>query len=461
MRWYACRQRRPWSRAAVLVFILGLMTPALAQPNVPADLDLEQQMGLLRDSLQFIPMLGPMMLPMVEGTLRFQQSVLFCHQARADDALRTAWTTHALLDMGKALQQGVAAAHYIDQKLANDIVWYEDEYPRFTNPVYRPETDVEKGNYDKYKALKAFRDEYGGRLLGTGFNVLDEFDELRERIIKAGYAIPSLQRGGGRVAAALLTYCKEMAAIEDAIKKKIYEPRITPLRQVRLRLTNEASDLVFFVRISERDQEGRYPTIRPDTQEWVVIYPKDCAVAIGTPEGDETALTLPNQTWLPAKLHDQLEIRVATMGDTRRRIRFMQIPISGQARPDLQSLSRDFYFFGYEVRQARRTAICHWYSTSETYDWRFTGSWGPVYPEYVTTDINELKEDARYPLSLTRDHVAWRLPAFLETITQNPECYAAVTGTAKFHEKEPRQDSKPEEFSEEGSGTFSIEMEVW
>lgn len=71
------RQSSLWSPAALVVAILVSMPSALAQPNVPADLELEQQMGLLRDTLQLVPSLGPMMLPMVEGALR--NSLPFSH----------------------------------------------------------------------------------------------------------------------------------------------------------------------------------------------------------------------------------------------------------------------------------------------------------------------------------------------------------------------------------------------
>ena len=458
------RHGRRWKIAllvvAALLGTLGAITSASAQPNVPTDMALETKINAIRELLPTAPLLGPTLLPFVQATLHFQQSMLCCYKLQVDDALLTAWTTHTLLDIDKSLHQSIAAAKHIIQKLERDIAWYEDKYSRFTSPVFQAETSAEGRRYEKYQALKSFVAEYKPRIEAAGQNVMNVFAEIRQRINRGAYGNPSMRLDSARIATTLLAFQEEISAVEKAIDEKIYQPRVTPLRQIRLRFANDSPNLVFFVRISERDASGQYPTVRPDTKEWVPIHPKGNAVTISGPSGDQDVVTLPNETWLPAKLLDQVELRVATMGDVRQRIRFMQLPMSGQVRPDLQSLSRGFYFFAYEVPQAYGKIVSHWYPTSETYKWYFTGGWGAALPEYVPTDVSELKEDTRYDLSLTQDHVSWHVPGFLETITDDPECRAQVSGSANFQKKGPTS-TNITDFAESGSGNLTITMELW
>lgn len=444
------------------VLLLVVCLPAIAQPNVPADPVLDETISALILSLQFSPAAGNVLLLPLELGLKFQQSILWNYQLAADDALLTAWTTWTLVDMQKSLHQSVAAARYVVQKLENDIAWYENEYSVFTWPNYQPDTTARARLYEKYKQLKAVVAEVKPRVEGAASDVLGVFDEVRRRIQSGTYGRPSLRLDSRKIVEALLAYREVMAQVEEELRVKVYEPRLSPERQVRLLLTNDSENLVFFFRISERDREGGYPAPREDMKEWAPLYPKGMSVELEDRSGNKVAVTFPAETWLPAKLMDQAEIRVATLGETRKRIRFMNIPLGGQARPELNSLQRGFYYLGYFVPQQAAKIISHWYPTAESYQWRFTGGWGPENPAFVQTDISELRDTGvPYDLSLAGDHIAWRLPGFLDTLKADPECRATVQGRATFEKRGPRSTSPRQEFTEQGSGVLTVMMETW
>ena len=449
-------------RSVVVVMLLALCLPALAQPNVPADPVLDRAISELMMGLQVGGAVGGLALPIVEAHLLFRQSMLFNYQLQADDALLTAWTTWTLVDMQKSLHQSVAAARYIVQKLENDIAWYEDEYSVFTLPNYQPDTTARARLYEKYKALKQVVADIKPRVELAASEILSVFAEVRQRIQRGSYGRPSLRLDSRKIAEALLAYHEVMAQVDRELEEKVYRPRLTPERQVRLLLTNDSEDLVFFFRISERDREGGYPQPREDMKHWLPLYPRGLGVELEDRSGNKVTVNFPNEFWLPAKLMDEVQIRVATLGDTRNRIRFMNLPMGGQARPELNSLQRGFYYFGYYVPQLPAKIISHWYPTVESYQWRFTGGWGPEDPRFVQTDISELRDTGvPYDISLSRDHVAWRLPGFLDTVKSEPECRATVQGSATFEKRGPRSTSPGQTFEEKGSGVLTVMMEVW
>ena len=62
---------------------------------------------------------------------------------------------------------------------------------------------------------------------------------------------------------------------------------------------NDSPNLIFFVRVWPRNQDGEYPRPRDDTLGWVPIYPKSMDVELET-SGGKKAATFPSETWLPA-----------------------------------------------------------------------------------------------------------------------------------------------------------------
>ncbi len=446
----------------VALLLLAVCLSCWAQPNVPTDPALDNAISGLIMSLQFSLTGGGIMLPILEAQLSFRQSLLFSYQIMADDALLTAWTTWTLVDMQRSLHQSVAAARYVVQKLEADIAWYEDEYSVFAMPNYTPDTTARERLYNKYRQLKSIVAVVKPQVEQAAEDVLAVFGEVRRRIQSGSYGRPSLKLDSRKIVEALLAYREVMARVEDELEEKVYKPRLTPERQLRLLLTNDSADLVFFFRVSERDGQGGYPQPREDTKGWLPLYPRGFGVELDDRSGKKVTANLPNELWLPAKLMDQVQIRVATVGETRGRIRFMGFAPGGQARPELNSLQRGFYYLGYWVPQPPAKIISHWYPTEESYQWHFTGGWGAEVPSFMPTDIEELRDQGvPYDLTLSQDHVAWRVPGFLEDIKNEPECRATVQGSATFEKRGPRSDSPKHTFNETGSGTLTVMMEVW
>jgi len=457
-----CAPRGALRSCLAVVVLLAICLPTMAQPNVPADPDLDATISALILSLQFSPTAGNFLLMPLELGLMFQQSMLMNYQLDADDALLTAWTTWTLVDMQRTLHQSVAGARHVVQKLESDIAWYEDEYSSFTLPNYEPDTTARARLYEKYTQLKAVVAELKPKVETAAGEVLNVFDEVRTRVNRGTYGRPSLKLDSRKIAEALLAYREVMAQADEELQEKVYKPRLTPERQLRLILTNDSPNLVFFFRISERDRDGAYPQPREDTKSWVALYPRGMGVELEDRAGKKVPVAFPNETWLPAKLMDQVEIRVATMGETRQRIRFMGIPLGGQIRPELDSLRRGFYYLGYYVPQPPAKIISHYYPVDESYQWRFTGGWGAESPAPMPTDITEFRDKAvPYPVKLTGDHVAWHLPGFIDSVRAEPECIARVEGHAAFEKRGPRSTSPKQALSEDGSGTLTIMMETW
>src|SRR5262249_39470217 len=152
--------------------------------------------------------------------------------------------------------------------------------------------------------------------------------------------------------------------------------------------------------------DGTY-TLRKDTENWIPIYPKGAAAQVAkdsNPASSEAVnLKLASEIWLPARPWDRLEMRVATYGEHRKRIRWLVIR-GKDIRPELSSLRRGFYWLSYQLGAGKGEGlVSRWYPFEESYNWQFRGLWeggGQLGPQWVSTDPKELREEHVRPQDL-------------------------------------------------------------
>lgn len=460
-----CRSRPTWWVLMPLVALI-LTNAAFSDGELPRDYELDAKVGAVIQSLAIAPALGSMMLPTLELRLHYWQSCMAQYKLFRQDAERTAWTQMSMLDIYNSVHQSIVASRYILSKLEQDVAWYENEYGAFKIPNFEPRTEPERRDYKKYIELKAWVDKNGPGIKQAGDEVLAVVQDIRSKLVGTHASPKLVVSQSKRLADALLTYGAKMTEAEKKVQDEIYGKRLTPENQLRLVLTNESKDLIFFVRIWERDQAGNYPKPRDDTVRWLPVYPSGFSVKMETPDGKEVKAAFPNEFWMPAKLRDRIEVRVATMGPTRERIRFFQLPMTGTAYPELNSMRRNYYFLGYRTPMPDNTVLfSHYLPVKETYTWRFRGAWeagnSPKNPEFVATNMEELTDEPRARPQFTRDHLVWYLPASHETVRYEKDASAEVSGTAEFEKRGPRLNVPPTKLTEDGSGRLNIYMEVW
>lgn len=359
-------------------------------------------------------------------------------------------------------------------------------------------------------------------LEGCGKHVTTLLDGVRDRVIAgrfyqrgqtrqvteggaltAMYFTPEMIGHKWELARALVSYAEMANALERDMTAPVrtnttidgrlsaVEVQPTAMQQLRMMLSNESDSLVFFVRIHTSRPDGtrvirglsevteedlrtaRSPRLLPTR--WLVLYPRGAAVEQGAPpppgsDGpagagvaagratDVVSLQLPSNVWMPVKPGDRLELRVATYGERRKRIRWM--PLFGtRMRPDPQSVRRGFYYLGYKVPFEADGLLSRHYPTREQYSWQFTGATGVE--QNLPTPVDELRDatTGTMSLSITGDHVRWTLPASLAAIDQSPIVRATVNGVADIvHALGSRPIGR---FQEKGGGDLSISLQVW
>ena len=467
-------------------------------PNVPLDTGREQlstELAIMVATLS-LGTLSNVSCGILASNLNYQEYLRTCRMLE-DDALLNAYTQAQMVDLQKSLRQATAASRYLVQKLEADQAYYVEQNGFLNSPTWEPRTGAEREMQQKYNAIRDFLAANRDKILGAEGPVLTIVTDVQKALQPGGgYAGAGggarLKLESGRVVEALVNYQKIMTEVMQDYQQRIVLTEASPQQQLKISFYNNSkytprewanaddpqAAAVFFVRIWERSAAGEYPEPREDTRSWIPIYPEGLNVKVGDGTSAATVVTLPNEVWLPAKLRDRIEVRVATFGMHRNRIRFMPLDISGNLRPDRITLSRGFYFHGYDfARPTGGTIISHWYPINEDYQWRFEGGWAPgnsaADPQFVVpatpADLEKKYEEigvdmTRYAKSLTlvRDQVMWTLPASFDSVKGDPNCAAFVSGTAVIEKKGPASDSPLRDLKETVTDApFSFTMRTW
>jgi hypothetical protein len=447
------------SIAAVAVVLAGGRNLAERSPQVniaiPADPELDRIQSAIAESAGNLGMgaLGGPLFTVFEAQRIMAQSILWEYRLQVEDALMTAWTTQTMAELDQQVRGAVAGGARLVAKL---------------------QADADSGIIDAatrnvvQAALNKIENEL--KLTVKGNKAVATFDDVRRRVIK-GYVRPILVRDSSRLGVDLLDYQRALEQAEKIALGLSTGPNpSSPMRQLRIEIQNDSAvdsapnaptPMVFFVRVLERGDGGAY-TPRRDTERWIVVFPREAGAKLtGEDPGQELIRkSLASNVWLTIKPQDQIEVRVATYGPTRERIRWTKLR-GAQVRPEVTSLRRGFYWWAYEVEQSPTSRlVSRWYPMQESYAWQFTsGMWkdDPVTP--VTTSPGELRETYTQGFTITGDRFKWTLPASLDRIKAQPDLVATVTGQAAMFMRNARGET-PQPV-EKGTATLRLKMRVW
>lgn len=219
-------------------------------------------------------------------------------------------------------------------------------------------------------------------------------------------------------------------------------------------------------------------------------------IGAGTQESEKLTgfdIQFPSSVWFPVEPGDQVLLRVATYGDQRKSVRWLNL--RGEFhRPELEAVRRNFYYLGYEaVYGLFRPHLNLLYSVQEEYQW---GDWSPATgssvklpaefkPAQVTRkSIDEFYGDyyeappdrsAKVPspiainnhqLDVRGDRYAWTVPSSPEALRLLNELplEVNVTGWADFMHQTMAEtlSSKPKkEPREQGAGILRFQLSKW
>ena len=239
-------------------------------------------------------------------------------------------------------------------------------------------------------------------------------------------------------------------------------------------------DIVFFVRVWTPDKtagvEKEPPVtegatayyLRKDCEQWITLWPTNSTYQQGAGTGsgkDPVNAQLPSMLWLPAKLKDRLEIRVATYGEFRKRVRWDNL-FGRQVRPDMTSLSRGFYYMSYAVNQGEKDQILsRWFSMKDEYNWDFRrGVWTDGLGRTVHSSTPEERKQFRSMRTenwkMTNDRLIWLISSGVGSILADPNMSVIVSGDAEIVHATGRN-PMGEPHPEKGSGELNINLSVW
>ncbi len=470
-------------RLVLLLLLLGVCLPAVpsaAQPDVvPADpfreevCTLASQMGMAMS-----PIGGSVLTAFFTNWNMVAQYMLYSLQLDQEDAELTAWTITQLLDMDILLHQSVAGAHALLAKLDEDLAWYENEYPMFGTPTPVLRSEAEERRYAQYQVLKEWVKTNRPAIEGASTEVFAAFEPFRKGMVfSGGRGAASLKLKVGRLQEALAAYTRTMYDVLQSFYKDLHKERVLPEQHVRVVLTNTSPDLVFLARVWEPARAGGPAGPTPETATWLPIYPQGLGVEVEVAANRTRQVGLPNELWVSTRPGGRLELRVATMGEQRRRIRFQDLKVTGQVRPDPIEYHRGFYWLGYYVQQAssrasggiERKIVSYTYPTSESYRWTFRGFLFEPELQQPSAEarLAMLEKDLHMPrhyataLQLSGDHYLWKLPEFPEDIRRNPEQECRVSGTTQFSRRGPASGDVNPLPDETGAGTLLVHVEMW
>lgn len=421
-------------------------------------------------------------------------TLLAAFDAQVDTAMAIALTTNTIKDFKIAAAADINAARQVIRKLKGDLAIYEEQHPSFERAPagYAPSSPGERTDWQNYTAIRDALKQYTYERVNVTTQqqetvklddaevslerdakaVQEGLNYVLQRLTKVAYALPAVKTDSGYIAARLAPLRSTLFGI-NVMAEELSGKGQTPMRQLRLVLSNTSKDLVFLVQLEARQPDGTY-VVRPDTQYPIPIYPDVSGLGETEIAKLQTQPTVtPGRTrgrvqvWLPVNLRDRLLLRVATMGQVRDRIRFMPVR-GGFAQPDLNSLTRTFYYFGYEAHTPQGTSVSQWYPAQESYSWAFGGSWRPGETANDPKTRSSTPDEARRlrgfgpTLVLQNDRLEWVLPAGFETASQFKIATATVTGDTIYKKYGPNPvTSKPQDIPEHGAGVLSVELQRW
>ena len=502
--------------ATLMVAVLASLSARgqISNPNVTYDKELDQAMTALGQSLPTAA--GTILLTSGDAWRVWLQGVLWIFHLDMEQAMMSAWTLQSLLQLDYQIR-GMIRDHrqFVDKLTADARAINDRDRENFRNRASAEETAATAAIADAIERRLPVIRRMTEQLDAKGKELTNQFDKLRagivtgvkSRQVAAGppkpddpnavvlqpslvtsYFTPQMIGENWALARLMAEYTQLVADLEAEMLKpqqvrvnvngQFSDREVLPSarQHVRLVMVNESSNLIFFVR------SGPPPTgFSPGTtgaQSWKPLYPKGATARLQKPQtpagqGDIGAgapppastsaidLQLPNYMWLPVKPGDPIEIRVATYGDIRHRIRWM--PVRGKyVRPDIGSMYRGFYYLAYEIPSVNGAMYSQTFSQEERYQWSLTGLWESG-KRFDVTRKEDLRVDASVAPDiprLTRDHLAWEIPKDLQEIDANPILTATVDGstTFRFRTKTINPGVDTEEI---GRGTLSITMQIW
>ena len=438
---------------------------------------------------------GPVVYFQQQASREFDQSMLWIHRLNADSATMAAIMTTAFLQLDRQVRSAVGSADFIIQKLEEDIAGYDNQSGNYRNPQYSPPTKAEQDHVARYKEIKrrlallkapAGSEEGAVGLVDAANEVKKTFDTVRARVLSGGgYVRSKVVTDSVTLGNALLEFGKVAEQAEQLAGSFMTigsnaPIMASPMQQIKLTFTNLSSNLVFLVRLWTTEKAAAAPNspvakdcnrtyyLGRNTQEWIVLWPQEEKTELeGVAEGGSGSLKiqLPYTMWLPAKVKDRIEIRVATYGEHRKRIRWQNV-IGRQARPDFDSMARGFYYLGYGVNEGERDQILsRWMPMSENYNWSFrSGLWvdglGRTLRSSTLEEKKKLRNKLADKLALGNDRLLWCLPNNISSIFMDPSMSAVVSGKSEMIHATGRN-PLGEKLSEKGSGELNIVMSVW
>ncbi len=410
-------------------------------------------------------------------------------------------TTNTVKDLRFGVEGVIQSTKQTLVKLKADMKWYEDNISsRFANEGYEPTDADERRMWERYQsikqALKRFeftalvRDENnwtGPRVKKT--MVIQDAEasfekaandckagllEVLQRLNKAQYALTGMT-DDSRFLGTRMEALHQVAFGVEQMALALNENGKTPRKQLRAVFTNQSKDMMFFIQIASLNDRGEYIP-RPYL---LSLYPdvsKEPAESLsklqigGQPQGQRG----PSRAFVGLGVKDKVIVRAATMGLTRDRIRFM-IPKGKYVRPDLNTLTRGYYYLGYEAALASGTTlVSRWMSEKETYTWEIRGGWSAGNTANDPLLKNSSAEEIRAVglgsylaprLTMNNDRMEWILPAGLASAADLGRSWAEVRGTTVFNKIGPTtlgagaKSGGP--ITEEASGTIQMLLELW
>ncbi|HUT09388.1 MAG TPA: hypothetical protein VMY42_02740 [Thermoguttaceae bacterium] len=382
-------------------------------------------------------------------------------------AMLAAITTHAILQVDKSVRTSAAGSEIILQKLRDDQRYYEDLFPDFRTRLTPPTDADEQRYYGRYSAIKDVVDGPGQRLKQAAESAIAAIETVRTRLGQGGFILRSLESQNSFLMKAMNLYYQRLQELEKALTD-LNESGASPRKHLRVIFKNESDNLVFFVQVMPRDNDGKYEKIREDTRYPIPIYPNAPPASEQSVEPKQQRG--PNRFWFTVKPWDKIIARVATMGPIRDKVRFQPI-VGNLVKPDLNSLERGFYWMGYNTKQPTKLVpiFTRLYSKQESYTWEFRGGWAPGEsandPTFSTgIDMKALQQGLGYVwpghVGFSGEQIEWVLPSSLDSAAEYGAGYADVSGTTTYQKVGPTV-AQRDDLTESGKGRLRLLVEKW
>ncbi len=518
---------------AVLVATTGVRAQLTRTANLYEDPELTRILVETTTGMAVIAALDPTMImltaPLIATNIVWHELLTI---ARIDAEMNTmaALMTDALREQDVQIRAAVTAGNRLIMKLQADIAYYEQRRPQFQSGP--PTALALQREYAVYQEVRARlkRLQAGGDidLVTKGERLTAAFDDMRRLVLGRGLfsRVQFIQNAKG-LQPALRAFGEAAFKADQLIAQKhrlqeagqAIEVDASPMQQLRLLVNNTSADdannpqgLVFFVRTWERadgnapgsiqDCRGTYTlplaynvdgsvksttdasgaTVQARDDRWTTVWPKTATPEFGPVGAGPNAsrpgdVRLPSTVSLPVTVGGRIEVRVATYGPLRKRIRWADV-VGRVVRPETSSMPRGFYWFAYEAVQTDMTGgygnlKSRWFPVDERYTWLLSGAWseenaGPLKARVESTQgdarrelrVSALGTPGESLLTMSSDRATYCLPTRVDLILSDPFLSAEIKGTARVRHVTQNEKNTQEE-SEDGSGQIGITMQRW